>query len=76
MSDMDTTASDNFSDLLTVMEKSGVAVKLARVHTPVREFMEKDGLVEKIGEENLYPRVRDAVEAVKREGLTESASPA
>jgi len=34
------------------------------------------GLVEKIGEENLYPRVRDAVEAVKREGLTESASPA
>jgi len=69
MSDMDTTASDNFSDLLTVMEKSGVAVKLARVHTPVREFMEKDRLVEKIGADNIYPRVKDAVEAAKQEGF-------
>jgi hypothetical protein len=53
------------------MEKAGVKVMLARVHTPVREFMRKDGLIEKVGEENIYPRVLDAVEAFKKEELSE-----
>jgi len=30
--------------------------------------MEKDGLIEKVGEGNIYPRVIDAVEAFKAEG--------
>ena len=68
MSDMDTTASDQFSDLLTILGGQSVEVKLARVHAPVREFMEKDGLIEKVGEGNIYPRVIDAVEAFKAEG--------
>ena len=69
MSDMDTTASDQFADLLTMMEKKGIPVKLARVHTPVREFMEKDGLIAKIGEQNIYPRVLDAVQAFEQDGV-------
>jgi MFS superfamily sulfate permease-like transporter len=70
VSDMDTTASDQFVDLLTMLEQSGASVTLARVHEPVREFMAKDGLVDKIGEENFYPRVLDAVQAFKTEGST------
>lgn len=65
ISDMDTTAADQFSDLLKTFEASGVSVMLARVHAPVREFMEKDGILEKLEEENIYPRVMDAVAAFK-----------
>jgi hypothetical protein len=43
---------------------------LARVHRAVRDFMEKDGLVEKIGEGSIYPRVLDAVASF--EGQTAS----
>jgi high affinity sulfate transporter 1 len=70
VSDMDTTASDQFVDLLSLLEKGDVGVMLARVHAPVRAFMEKDGLVDKIGEENFYPRVMDAVQAFQGEGST------
>jgi high affinity sulfate transporter 1 len=63
MSDMDTTASDQLIELLSTLERQGVAVLLARVHEPVRLFMSKDGLIDKIGGDNIFPRVKDAVQA-------------
>jgi SulP family sulfate permease len=59
--DMDTTAADQLADLLTALRRSGVRVMLARLHGPVRDFMEKDGLVALVGAAEIYPRVRDAV---------------
>lgn len=70
MSDMDTTAGDQFSEVLAGLRRLGVTVMLARVHSPVREFMRIDGLLEEVGEENIYPRVMDAAAAF------EASSPA
>ena len=72
--DMDTTAADQLADLVTAMRRSGVRVMLARLHGPVRDFMEKDGLVELIGAAEIYPRVLDAVGSFEGGRLGEPAS--
>jgi anti-anti-sigma regulatory factor len=59
--DMDTTAGDQFADLVTALERMGVRLMLARVHANVRQFLAEDGLTERIGEHNCFPRVLDAV---------------
>jgi len=69
ISDMDTTASDQFLYLVSALEKLGVSVYLARIHEPVREFMSRDGLIETIGEDNIFGRVMDAVEAYESRKL-------
>lgn len=63
MSNMDTTAADQFRTLMKSLEKAGVRVLMARVHAPVRDFMHREGLWEDVGEANVYATVRDAVAA-------------
>ena len=65
MHDMDTTASDQFTVLLNHLKSEGVVVLMARLHAPVRDFMKKDGVWEAVGEENIFPTVRDAVASLK-----------
>jgi high affinity sulfate transporter 1 len=68
--DMDTTAADQLTDLVTALRKSGVRVMLARLHGPVRDFMEKDGLVELVGAAEIHPRVLDAVGSFQASAVT------
>jgi len=65
MYEMDTTATDGFTDLYLSLSDEGIEVLLARVHKPVLEFMRRDGAVEVVGEENIFPTVRDAVKAFR-----------
>jgi high affinity sulfate transporter 1 len=67
-SDMDTTAADQLSTLVTSLRASGVRLMLARLHAPVRDFMEKDGLIELIGADEIHPRVLDAVRHFEQTG--------
>jgi len=60
---MDTTAADQFADLVAALQRMGVRLMLARVHANVRRFMAKDGLIDQIGEDNFFPRVLDAVQS-------------
>ncbi len=60
---MDTTASDQFLNLVDALDKLNVSICLARVHEPVREFMSKDGIIEALGENKIFGRVKDAVDA-------------
>ena len=53
--DMDTTAADQLTPLVKSLRSGGVRVMLARVHAPVRDFMEKDGLVALIGADESTP---------------------
>ncbi len=73
ISDMDTTASDQFLNLLDALEKLNVSICLARVHEPVREFMSKDGIIEAVGVDHIYPRVIDAVDAFEGRTTENSA---
>lgn len=63
--EMDTTASDEFAALYEGLMEEGIELLIARVHAPVRAFMLRDGIVEVVGEENIFLTVRDAVQAFR-----------
>lgn len=63
--EMDTTASDEFSELHRGLAGEGIEVLLARVHAPVLAFIRRDGVTEMVGEDNIFHTVRDAVAAFK-----------
>ncbi len=65
MYEMDTTAIDGFTDLHSSLSDEGIGVILARVHKPVLDFMRSSGALEIVGEENVYPKVLDAVTAFR-----------
>ncbi len=72
--DMDTTAADQLADLVTGLRKAGIRIMLARLHAPVRDFMEKDGLVAMVGAAEIYPRVLDAVRSYEASAVTVTGS--
>jgi high affinity sulfate transporter 1 len=65
MFDIDTTAGGKFIDLRSGLAAKGIALSLARVHVPTLESMRREGVVEAVGEENVFPTVHDAVLAFK-----------
>jgi SulP family sulfate permease len=65
MFEMDTTASDVFLELRTWLKEEGVEVMLARVHAPVLDFMRRDGIIDAVGEENVFLTNYDAVAAYR-----------
>jgi high affinity sulfate transporter 1 len=73
VADMDTTAADQVTDLLAAMRRSGVRVMLARPHGSLRAFMEKDGLLAKLGADEIFPRVSEAVASFSQHGRSGSS---
>lgn len=63
--EMDTTATDAFAGLHAGLTAEGIEVLLARVHVPVLRFMRRDGVIEFVGEDNVFRTVRDAVQAFR-----------
>ena len=63
ISDLDTTAVQAFDQLLDDLQAADVAVSMARVRHPVRDMMERTGLLERVGESNIHLEVDDAVAA-------------
>ena len=63
MFDIDTTAADKFIELQSGLASKGIALYLARVHAPTLEFMSREGVLEAVGEDNVFPTVDDAVKA-------------
>lgn len=48
--------------------KDGIEVMLAEVHEPVKQMAHHSGLMEKIGENHIYPTVDVAVQLFLRDG--------
>lgn len=65
MFDIDTTAADKLTERRSDLEARGVALYLARVHAPTLELIRHEGVVEAVGEENVFPTVHDAVQAYR-----------
>ncbi len=64
--DMDTTATDKLISLHSDLTHAGIEFYMARVRAEVRDFMARDGIVERIGEERYFQKVGDAVDAFLR----------
>lgn len=61
--DMDTTAARELRRLLARLREGGTDLYLARVHSPLRAFLRREGLERELGAENIFPTVRDAARA-------------
>jgi len=58
---IDLTSIEVLKGLVKDLQSKGIAMYLADVHMPVREFSQRAGLLEIIGEDHIYPTVDAAV---------------
>lgn len=65
---VDATGAAAITSLLEYAHRYGVELVLARVHDGTHELLRLSGVIEKIGEQRLYPTVRGAVAAVSTGG--------
>lgn len=59
--DVDVPSSDALAELYEELDQRGVRLVLSRVHAPVREVLDRSGLIQRVGEENIYLRSITAV---------------
>ena len=65
MSDIDTTGDDALGSLHGELRELGIVLLLARVNGAVRDFMRRDGVMARIGEDNVFATLHDADEAAR-----------
>jgi SulP family sulfate permease len=61
VSDIDTTAIQQLGDLLDELDAADVVTMAARVRQPVREMLERSGLLDRLGPDAIFLEVDDAV---------------
>ena len=71
---VDSTAEAVLRDLLDELRQRDVGLWLARPKKPLRDFLERTGLLDEIGRDHVYPRVSDAVDAYVAEATDPAAS--
>ncbi|HKH51130.1 MAG TPA: sulfate permease [Mycobacterium sp.] len=64
--EVDLTALDAVDQLRTELERRGIVFAMARVKQDLRVSLEAAGLLDKIGEDRIYPTLPTAVEAYRR----------
>jgi SulP family sulfate permease len=60
---LDSTAEETLRDLLVQLDARGVLLVFARTKAPLRDALDRSGLLDIIGADHLYPTVRAAVDA-------------
>ena len=68
--EVDLTALDAVDQLRTELERRGIVFAMARVKHDLRDSLEAAGLLEKIGEDRIYPTLPAAVDAYKERRTT------
>jgi SulP family sulfate permease len=61
MSDIDTTATQQLGELLDDLDAVGIDVSWARVRQPVIDMLERSGLMDRIGSDDIFLEADDAV---------------
>jgi len=60
---VDSQGSAKMSEILNLAEQAGVTLRLARLKPPVREVLERDGFLGRIGDDKIHGNVDHAVQA-------------
>jgi SulP family sulfate permease len=68
--DMDTTAVQGLEELIEDLEDAGITLAFARLRNAVRVIMTSAGLIDMIGEENIYLEIDDGVTAYLERSTT------
>jgi MFS superfamily sulfate permease-like transporter len=66
--EIDLTSTEVIEGLLKELHGNGISVYFAEVHAPVLEYAGQTGLLDLIGEENVFPTVELAVQALEATG--------
>jgi len=72
ITDVDTTAADMLAELDNALHESGMDLFFAEMKGPVKDMLKRYGLFTRLGEENFFPTIEQAVErylAVHKAGL-------
>lgn len=64
--EIDLTAMDMLMELYTVLEQRGIVFAMARVKQELRETLSAGGLLDKVGEDRVFPTLQNAVDAYAR----------
>jgi MFS superfamily sulfate permease-like transporter len=51
--------------LLTELKDQGIAIYVAELHVTIREFIERTGIMELIGEDHIFPTIEAAVSFIE-----------
>jgi high affinity sulfate transporter 1 len=63
--ELDITSTDVLKSLLVELKGKGIVIYVAEMHAPVREFAQRMGLLEMIGEDHVFPTVDAAVHFIE-----------
>ena len=69
--ELDVPSAEMLAELYEEHEALGIQFKLVGIHAPVQKMLDASGLTEKVGAENIYPTVLEAVFAFASEHLDE-----
>jgi SulP family sulfate permease len=63
MFDLDVTAAETLEELDREFDERGIILALAEPHAPMRRVLSRSGLLQKIGEQNIFSTVDEAIRA-------------
>ncbi len=72
---LDITSAEALKGLVVELKNKGIDYYVAELHAPVREFGQRTGLLELIGEDHIFPTVDTAVQAIEGRAQTEQNNP-
>ncbi len=72
---LDITSADVLKGLFSELKSKGIEIYVAELHGPVREFSQRTGLFEMIGEDHVFPTVEAAVKFIELRQDTAASNP-
>ena len=73
--ELDITSADVLKGFIAELKKKGIAIYIAEMHAPVREFAQRMGLLEEIGEDHIFPTVDSVVRFIEMSDSADKANP-
>jgi MFS superfamily sulfate permease-like transporter len=73
--ELDITSADVLKGFITELKRKGISVYIAEMHAPVREFAQRVGLLQVIGEDHIFPTVDSAVRFIEMSDRADNANP-
>jgi SulP family sulfate permease len=72
---LDVTTAEVLKGLLVELRDKGIDYYVAELHVPVRDFGQRAGLLELIGEDHIFPTLDAAVRSIESSARPEKAKP-
>ena len=63
---LDITSADMLKGLLTELKEQGIDIYVAELHGTIREFIQRTGIIEIIGEDHIFPNIDAAVNFIEK----------